>query len=41
MTVGRAMAILRAGLFQTLGRLEKPSRAPDNPEPVAAEEGRE
>ena len=27
MTVGRAMAILRAGLFETLGALEKPKKA--------------
>ncbi len=41
MTVGRAMAILRAGLFETLGALEKPKKARVSAANITNGEGKE
>jgi CRISPR system Cascade subunit CasA len=41
MTVGRAMAILMAGLFETLGELDKPRQTPKDTMAVTTEEGKE
>ena len=41
MTVGRAMAILRAGLFETLGKLEKSKQSPEDTMDITTEKGKE
>ena len=41
MTVGRAMAILRAGLFETLGASEKPGKVRVGAANITIEAGKE
>ena len=41
MSVGRAMAILRAGLSETLGKPEKSNQSTEGTADAMAEEGRE
>lgn len=41
MTVGRAMAILRAGLFETLGASGKARKVPEGAADIRTEEGKE
>jgi CRISPR system Cascade subunit CasA len=41
MTVGRAMAILRAGLFETLGKLEKSKQSPEDTMDITTKKGKE